>query len=413
MLGVRVPFLSRPSYRIQLWSSALDGIFMAALLQVSFLLAKDLEAPRWAVMLGASLTAFPMVMTPVLTPWASRLNRKRLFWWAGLIGRASFVLLAFVGTWPPFLVVGMLPWFVMPFVLPAFHLYWQANYPVAVRGRIWGRAELLRGTVMVICYWAFDSAMEADPNWRRVIFPFAGICGGAALAIVGGIRLRRLPAGKDSLRAGARTANPWGPAIELLKQRRSFLSYEAGFMLYGMGFMICNFLRDDHFARDMKLTHLEFAWFLALFQIAMPLASPAYGWIFDRAKAAWTTAVACCLLVPYGLLLAYAESVPMVWLSAVTMGIGMAGIHVCWNLGTVEFARGRDPSPYSAVHAAAVGVRAMAALPLAYFIQLWFKGNARPVFGVAAAFFFLAVLWQLRLGWQQRKSGEIATMRSR
>ena len=68
MLGVRVPFLSRPSYRIQLWSSALDGIFMAALLQVSFLLAKDLEAPRWAVMLGASLTAFPMVMTPVL-PW--------------------------------------------------------------------------------------------------------------------------------------------------------------------------------------------------------------------------------------------------------------------------------------------------------------------------------------------------------
>ncbi|MHC5019543.1 MAG: MFS transporter [Planctomycetota bacterium] len=389
--------MSRPAYRVQLWSSALDGIFMAALLQVSFLLAKDLAAPRWAVMTGAALTAFPMVLTPVLTPFVAKWNRKKLFWSCGVLGRCSFLVLAFVGTWPPFWFVGMLPWFVAPFVLPAFHLYWQANYPSRVRGRLWGRAELLRGLVMVSCYWAFGSALEADPDARRIIFPFAGICGAAALAMIGHVRLRRLPAGKESMRARTRSRNPWAPAIDLLKQRRSFLSYEAGFMLYGMGFMLTNFLRDDHFARDMNLSPLEFNIFLALFQLAMPFASPFYGWLFDRAKAAWTTAVACCLLVPYGLLLAYADTVELVWLSGVAMGIGMAGVHVCWNLGTVEFARGKDPSPYTAIHAAAVGIRAMAALPVAYFIQLWFQGNARPVFLVAGCFFFCAVLWQLRL----------------
>lgn len=411
MLGVRVPYLSRPSYRLQLWSSALDGIFTAALVQASFILAKDLQAPRWAVMTGAALTAFPMVLTPVLTPWARRQNRRRLFWVSGLVGRAAFALLALVGTWPPFLIVGMLPWAVMPFVLPAIHLYWQTNYPVSVRGRLWGRAELLRGSVMVVCYWAFDSALEADPNWRRVIFPFAGICGAAALAVLGRVRLRRLPQG-TSRRPEARTAELWGPALRLLRRHRSFFSYEVGFMLYGMGFMLCNFLRDDYFARDMNLTHLQFAWFLALFQIAMPLASPLYGWLFDRVKAAWTTAVACMLLAPYGLLLACAHSVEMVWVAGVVMGIGMAGIHVCWNLGTVEFARGRDPSLYSAVHAAAVGIRAMAALPLAYCIQLGFRGDARPVFAVAAGFFFLAVLWQLRLGWTQRAAGELDLVRA-
>jgi MFS family permease len=397
-------------------SSALDGVFMAALLKVSFLAAGDLVAPRLAVMFAAAVTAFPMVLTPIIAPWAGTLDRRKLFWACGLVGRASFVLLAVVDHWFPFLLIGATSWFAMPFILPAYHLYWQRAYPTALRGRLWGRAELLRGLVMVTCFLWFGQALELSPEARHWIYPVGGVCGAAALIMIGYIKLpeRREPpreAAKRgvSWRGAKRVLKPWRPAIELLKQQWSFRAYEVGFMLYGFGFMLCNFLRDDHFARDEGVRPLQFAGFLIISQLAMPLASPFYGVLFDRAKAAWTTAVACSLLVPYALLLAGSHSMWGIWLSGAAMGVGMAGIHVCWNLGTVEFAGKGDPSPYTAVHAAAVGLRAMAALPVAWLIQWQFEGNARPVFGVAAVFFLAAVLWQLRLGYQQRAAGEVVT----
>ena len=60
----RGPFMSRPSYRVQLWSSALEGVFFGVLLNVAFVAGRDLGAPRTAIVWYMAATAMPMLLTP-------------------------------------------------------------------------------------------------------------------------------------------------------------------------------------------------------------------------------------------------------------------------------------------------------------------------------------------------------------
>ncbi|MCI0341190.1 MAG: MFS transporter [Planctomycetales bacterium] len=405
-----VPFLSGPSYRRHLLASALDGAFAGIISLAPFFASRELGAPRWGIVLFLQATSVAMLTS---TFWAGLLasaDRLRVFVVAGLAGRLTLCAVAATSAPAPFLVVAALHAFAHPAVLPALNVLWQANYPAAVRGRILGRISVVGSLATGLSSLAGAQLFAHEPGLFRVVFPVAGFLGFGAYALYGLIRIRRRP--RDPGRAEAPVALPdpsfparrsWSvphpirDAVRLLRGHPAFAVYEVGFMVYGFGFFFAHPLLADYCARDLELGHEVYGRALFILEGTKLVFSPIFGRLLDRLQAPRASALSFLCLAPFAVTIALAEGEAAVYAAFAIFGVGMAGVNVCWTLGTIEFAGREDAGPFMGVHAACVGIRTLAAPQLAYALQASRGHDARVAFLAAAGFFLAAVAVMGRL----------------
>ena len=176
-----------------------------------------------------------------------------------------------------------------------------------------------------------------------------------------------------------------------------FARYELGFMIYGFGFFFVMPLLADHCARDLGLGYAVFGYAAAIQQVVQALVVPVLGTLWDRIGTARTAQWSFLLLAPFALAMVFVERPWEVYCAFALFGLAMSGVHVVWNLGSVEFAGREDSSRFMTVHATCVGVRALIAPALAYAIQAWRGHDARYAFLAATAFFLVSVAVMRRL----------------
>lgn len=242
----------------------------------------------------------------------------------------------------------------------------RALYPERVRARLYG---IVWGGSMVIgalVGYGMGEWLARDPGAFRVYMPiFSGLQAvGVGLFIFlahasGHLARRTYTATADGRSTWNRVVGPMTHMKEVLKSDPAFARYEAAYMTYGVGWMICYALLPIlvtdklHLAYDAMQRSTYTAYLLAMVAMIFPV-----GLLMDRIGAVRSAAISFALLTIYPLgLIAAGSSSGLMWAS-IAFGVAHSGASMAWMVGPVSLAPSPEKVPqYVAIHATLVGIR--------------------------------------------------------
>lgn len=332
----------------------------AALLPV--LARKQFAAGNWQTLL---FTAAPSTLFLFAIFWQAifaRLPFRRsvmLYW---LFGNLPYAFAAFVHSYAELLAI--------QFVACAGGASWsilagdllKRLYPDRQRGRVFGILNVAMLAGGMTATYLVGRWLDLDAEAFRIYMPLL-----AGVQAVGCLILVRL-----EHRAGEipppRPVQPlrWSAVVEpilhmnrILRADRRFARYEAAFMTYGIGWMICYALLPLLVTEKL---HLDYAQIAAstqvVFNLAQLLAMFPAGLLIDRLGPVRTSGLSFALLTLYPIGLAFARGPAELALASAAYGVMMAGVNMGWMLGPVALAGSPDKVPhYVAIHTTLVGLR--------------------------------------------------------
>jgi MFS family permease len=387
-----MPRVARYTWRLHWPAALLVGSSFGVVGMSAFVFKRSLGAPASWVPALIAIWQATWILTPLAGRWLSRAHPQRVWRLIGVASGLPLVLVAFVGVEPVaggaagegtgdmWLFVGLLAVHYLLGVLYVPHRggLMRTNYPLAVRGRMYGLREMLAITGMIAMARIAQHLLDQDPRWLRVLFPVSGVLFAAGLFLKARIRWRnqRMRRTDSHARDGVRDAFA----------NRRFLVYEAGFMAYGFGFLMAFPLLVLFMEGELKLDYNSYT---KATMVAMPIAQLAgmylWGRFADRVGVVRMTATAFAGLLVFLLVVPSVTGLKSLVAAYVLFGAAMSGVMVGWSLGPLHFAPEGHGHAYAAVHFMMVGIRSVIAPFLGYAVKEWTGSFAAGFYAAAAA----------------------------
>lgn len=386
------PRVSRYTYRLHARAALLEGILAGVLVTNDVVARKTLNAGPFQIMLLTMAPSAAWLLALVLARRFEDVPQRRVFFWAGLLGRLSLLGMAFVtGPWA-FLAILVWSAVVQTVVIPAQNAVYQANYDPAIRGRLFGRTQVFLGAATAAAALGAGFWMNADPQAYRWLYPVAGIAGFAATQVFGSIRLRRTTlAGADPSPKRPR------PALwRILLEDPAFRRFEAAMFVYGLGFMCMLPVMALLFVDELHMDYADASLAKGVVFSAVPVVALTFaGRMHDRLGLERVAIRSYVVLALFAAGMAVVRTPAQVVALFAFFGLGMAGVNIAWSMGPIKFAPPGDAARYMGVHVALVGIRALIGHPLGAAVAKG-TGSSRATFVLASCFFTLATLLMMR-----------------
>jgi len=393
-----MPRVARYTWRLH-WPAALFvGASYGVLGLSAFVFKRSLGAPAHWIPALIAIWQATWIFTPLLGGWLERANPQRAWRYIGIAGAIPMLLVAFVdvepvvggsrgaGTGNLWLFVTLLAfhYLIGIFYIPHRGGLMRTNYPIAVRGRMYGLREMLAIVGLIVMARVAQHLLDEDPRWLRVLFPVSGVFFAAAMFLKSRIRWRHQ--GKEREEGDRR-----GSVRAVFRDRR-FMVYEAAFMCYGFGFLMAFPLLVLFMEGELKLDYNQYTWAQS---VAMPVAQllSMYLWgkLADRIGIVRAVAGAFAALLLFLIAMPYVSGLRSLIAAYAFFGASMAGVMIGWSLGPLHFAPDGRGHAYTAVHFTFVGVRSVIAPFLGYAVLQW-TGSFAAGFHAAAFSMALGVI---------------------
>ncbi len=419
--------LERLTARRYLRALAALGGGWAGYILFPFVLAKSLAAPGWLVTVSVVMETSGMLLALYWGQLMDRGGRRRWLLRGGVGGRLVLVLAVLVHSAYGFLALLGVVYFFAAMFYPAQNGILQANIGSARRGRVFGQGALVQNLTAAAFSLLLGRMLDADPGRFRLVYPLVGAVGflyplilarlprpahDATEDPLGIFIVPRLPLGRVAWRRlGPALVTPFREAAATFAADHQFRWYEANFMIYGMAYMMLAPVLPLFFTQELNLSYQEISSARVLIaSLGVALFSPLMGRLMDRIHPVRlsTISFAVVALYPAALLVGSHLFVDHPALTAYFAfgfySLGMAGINVTWNVGSISFAPNGKGGHYQGIHVAMVGIRG-ALGPVVGFLLLRWAGY-REVFVTAAVVFLLAALSSRLLGRQLGRAAE-------
>ncbi len=273
-------------------------------------------------------------------------------------------------------------------------------YPDTRRGLAFGLVTAGSVAGGALLSYLFGKVLALDSQAYTWFLPGLGLVHLAGVLVVGW--LARVTGAE---RPGNAPLGDWSPIrmIEpvlhmnrVLKQDRVFFRYEAAFMTYGVGWMICWALVPLMITDKLKLTYDQASNSTAVpYQLAVLLMTLPAGLLSDRIGPVRTSAAAFALFTFYPALLIFTDTPITLATASVIHGVAAAAVNMGWLLGPVKLAPTPEKAPqYVAIHATLVGVRG--AIFQALGVVLYAITGSFTVPLICAGLGFAWASWQMR-----------------
>jgi hypothetical protein len=373
---------------------------------------RSMGAPGWTpqlLIVGQVLWLF----APAWPPLLARMHKQRVFTWIGWISKGPLFLIGFAtvvstgpggkgtGNWGLFVACLLLHGALDSVYTPHRNAFLRANYPLAVRGRIYGLVGAVSGVAAMLAALFASTLIDTNARWIRIVFPLA-----AAFGVLGNLMFSRIPWRYDGPREAKVGAGwtmvwhslleGWRGSIRTLKRDKEFREFEVGFMLYGIALLSATPLIATFAEKTLAVSTLD--WSQAqrfAFPVAQLLMIPVVGWLSDKIGVVRVSGLA---FLAMGIFFVAMTQVSEAWHLKVLYafyGVGMAGVNVGWSLGPLHFAPTGRAHHYSAVHVACVGIRSLLGPVLGLVVVK--IASAPAAFVVSCVLEVLAFLWMFRL----------------
>ncbi|MBX3459138.1 MAG: hypothetical protein KF696_04100 [Planctomycetes bacterium] len=411
--------IEQRTFRQAAFASAGEGLTQGLMSLNAYVAIKSMGAldagyEREVATLITMLPSVAMVFATAYDTGPAVRGRRRYFLFAAVFGRLVFmavplIVLALTGPMQSFAFVGLVAFsaVICAGIPPALNQLWGANYVPASRGKRFAWNSSL--SMLMVMTGAFIAGMvlDAQPlvsNYGNhvILYPVAALCG--ALALVGFYTIRmRFAAAPRSLAVGTfnRIKDSYARAFRLMRDDKHFRTYELGFFIYGIAFMMMMPAIPVLFANYLEADYGEFTRATVVtMQLTLMIMAPVVAWLSSGRRVTLVTAAAFSSLALFPAVLtvtALTREIMFAYAAFVVFGLAMSGVHFVWNLGALAFARGGNALAYTSTHAAMVGARAMIGFPLGYVLMKVFADTLLPVFVTASCLLLVATFVIMRL----------------
>ncbi|MBL8765045.1 MAG: MFS transporter [Phycisphaerae bacterium] len=285
---------------------------------------------------------------------------------------------------------------------PVTGLLLKRFYRDGAHGRIYSvlSATQLAGSVALT--WVVGELLRWDSASFRVFLPVAALAQMAgcvlllALARRSGLRGRPETAEEPDATLRERVIEPILHMRRILAADRIFYRYEAAFMTYGIGWMVCAALIPALVTDRLGLAYDRIAESTQVVTHAvMLLLTVPCGWILDRLGPTRTSGLFFLIYAAYPLMLVFTHDDTQLKAASAIYGLAAAGVNLGWMLGPVALAPTRAQVPqYVAIHTTLVGLRGALFQFLGVMLYKLTGSLTVPLLVAAAGFLWGA--WQMR-----------------
>ncbi len=409
--------LERLTIRRYLLGQCAQGFWYTGLILFPFVMAKSLAAPAWQVTLSVVMETTGMLLALYWGQLMQHGGRRRGLFWSGLLGRGVLVSMLAVHNSTQFLIVGGVVYFFAALVYPAQNGILQENIHSSRQGQVFGWGALVQHLTAAVCSLGIGWVLNRDPVNFRYIYPVLGLIGFTYPLILAGLprpegdttedparffTVPRLPLGQVRWsRLPAAMVRPFREAATTFREDRRFAWFEANFMIYGIAYMMLIPVVPLFFAYELDLSYQEISSARVLIgSVGIALLGPLAGRLQDRIHAAGLSTIsfgtvslypaALAIGAWYGVRAGGVDPALIAYLAFAVYSVGMAGVNVSWNVGSLAFAPPGQGGYYQGIHVTMVAVRGFLG-PATGFVVLKTMGY-REVFVLAIVIFLTAAL---------------------
>lgn len=350
------------------------------------------------------ITAAPTVLFVCSIFWNGLFARRRFGAYVAVYWLVSSVPLALVGLATEFwhlLALQLVSCVGLSGLYPAAGELLKRLYPDGRRGRVYSGLYACTMLATAAASYGVGRWMNIEHNAFRWYMPIAAVAQLAGLAILtllavqSGAESRRVLAAKSDQRGLTRALRPILHMRGVLKDDPIFARYEAAYMTYGIGWMVCTALLPLLVTDKLHLPYDQITQSTqVLYVVGVVLCLLPVGRLMDKLGPSRTSGLSFLALAGYPIGLAIAGNQTELGAVSLFYGLAHAGVNLGWMLGPVSLAPTPDKVPqYVAIHSTLVGLRGSIFQGAGVLLYEWSQSFTPPLVLAAAAFVWAA--WQM------------------
>jgi hypothetical protein len=373
----------RKTFILHFSYSFIEGIIAGLIIMNEFVFIKSLLGSNYQLAILFQLSVAVFMFLIIMHEWLRRLtDKKGMLRKAALLSRLPLLILFFFprnaeqlgGTnfyHVLFLLIFMAYYLGNTVIWPTINLFLKNTYRHENFSRLYSYSTAINKIVMLITTFIYGWLLDRDPYVFVYIFPIAALLGVTSVFLLSlvpykaPVVLQRAkgfwPSVKDSAKG----------MLGILRNNRAFFDYEAGFMLYGIGFMISYPLIVLFFEHELGLNYTSIAFYKNGYNLLAILILPLFGRIMVKTDPRRFTSI------PYGammiciIFLALTRYIPFftefldirlyytLIIYVISHGFFNASMDLTWNIGSSWFCPPEEAGNYQSVHLVLTGLRSL------------------------------------------------------
>ncbi len=349
-----------------LLSCVFDGMTQGVLLLQETIAKKALAASDFQISVIGLLANATMLLSLVVSFFFSNRSKKWILIPGLVLGRLIFVLAFMLEGANLFLLFLFFYYSLYAVQGPIINSFYQKHI-AQKKGQVFGLTRMVLMIFSMATSLIVGRLLDVSPQLYKPILMSIAVTGGITylLFIIIDSRISYRPESKYRMRRTARD-------LKVMFKRTDFLMFELAFMTYGLAFMIMVPAVPLFMLNQLKFSYSQMAQAKGVFaQIFMIALVPLAGMIFDRINLWKIAAISYAIMVGYPLLMLMSslyQSRTLAYASLCFFSLGLTGIVVLWNLGSLHFAGARDSLVYQGLHVTLTGVRGFIGPLLGYYL---------------------------------------------
>jgi hypothetical protein len=309
-----------------------------------------------------------------------RKDRGTLFLIAGIMGRLSLILTFFVQTGKHFVLLLLLVYSFNALIIPIQNSIFQFNYRKENRGILYGFSQTAYALSLLLTSFVFGKFLDYNEDLFRHLFALIGIFG-----YLGMLSLKKIKVEIPDVVKEAKSHPVISPVITTIYEFRNnkpFLWYEIGFMIYGFGYMIMLPIIPQFLVNKLGMTYTQISIGKVMIAFSgIALLAPLAGSIQERLNPIIFSGLSFLILGFYPILINLSifqnitAPVIFVYIGFAVFSIGMAGVFINWQIGSIFFAKEKDSAMLQSVHVTLTAIRGLFAPLIGYFLMSRFSDS--------------------------------------
>ncbi len=405
----------KQTFRHHFWYSVLEGVFLGVFALNEFVLLKALKGNEMQVGYLFQFGAMVLLASSVLNELLRRAkNKRKTVIWAAVITRSPLLFVAFfpsfIGSentliWTQlFLLIFLIFSFTNPLIMPIINALLKQNYRHENYGTYYGYASAASKIVMLIVTFGTGALFDIQPLAYRYVYPFLAVIGVWSVYILMKIPYEEPQKSDFVPRLWQSVRDSFGRMVLIMKRNRAFFDFQAGFMFYGMAWLMCVTVIAIFLEKSLHLSYSDIAFYRNYHTLLTIGLTPFLGKLLGRIdprKFGIYTFLTMLLYLVFMFLTDFFRfktnlmGIEIYWMMLIAntfYGFFGALMGLLWNIGSAYFAKEHEIADYQAVHLTFTGIRGAAA-PLIGVWVLQFIGF-RGVFLAGVTSLSIAILIQ-------------------
>ncbi len=381
----RMTKLEKDTFGKHFLFSVLDGLVTGALALNEFVFVHSLHGSEWGLSFLFQFSVIVLLVSVFINEYLKRYrNKKKILRYVIFMTRIPMLAFFF---FPEsyhsatqsgffhllFLAIFLIYFLSTPVVFPLINLFLKHNYSEKNFGKLYSYAETAKKIMAITATFLFGLLLDYQPSAYTYIYPVLGLTSVLSIILLSRIDTGEILSDSQKMKLSSSIKSTFRKTYMILQKDKAYRDFEAGFMFYGIAFMITAVVFVLFFDRVLHLNYSSVAFYKNYYNLLAIATLPFFGKYLDKTDPRKFGMISFAFLwatILFVMLSGYFPGNFTIWnikiyyalLAAYTFyGLFAAMMALLWFIGSSYFTSKENADTYQAAHLTLTGLRGLLA----------------------------------------------------